>query len=147
MLTIKALDEKLLEEIKTFFVEVFSKEPWKDDWSDESQLHEYIKELICQSHSMTFGLFEDEEMVGLSMGYFFHWYSGTEYYIKEICIKENEQGRGLGTQFLELIEKELVEKGIHQIFLLTDRNVPACQFYKKNGFSECQDTVAFAKSF
>lgn len=147
MLTIKVLDKQMEEQAKQFFVAVFSKEPWNDDWSDKEQLDKYIKELVEQDHSLVFGLFDGEEMVGLSMGYAFHWYSGTEYYIKELCIKTEAQGRGLGTRFLGLMEKALVEKGIHQIFLQTDRNVPACDFYKKNGFFECEDIVSLAKRF
>ncbi len=34
---------------------------------------------------------------------------------------------------------------LKQIFLLTDSNVPAYEFYKKNGFVECETNVAFAK--
>lgn len=68
MITIKELDIKLIEEIKSLFAEIFTNEPWNDDWSDETQLHEYIMYLIGNRNSLTLGLFEDRELIGLSMG-------------------------------------------------------------------------------
>ena len=49
------------------------------------------------------------------------------------------------TFFIREIEKAIKELGLKQIFLLTDSNVPAYEFYKKNGFVECETNVAFAK--
>ncbi|MDO5293155.1 MAG: GNAT family N-acetyltransferase [bacterium] len=84
-------------------------------------------------------------MVGLAMGSVKHWYSATQYYIDELCIIREEQGRGLGTRFLQYIEEFLLSKGIPQIFLQTDRPMPAYEFYKKNGFIELEDHVSFYK--
>lgn len=87
-----------IEEIKVFYKAVFTIEPWNDDWSDDNQLHQYITDLTGNANSLTFGLFRGEEMIGLSMGKIMHWYTGTQYYIDEFCIKTSEQGSGLGTQ-------------------------------------------------
>lgn len=134
-----------IEKIKSFFVSVFTKEPWNDDWSDEEQLHAYILDLIGNRNSLTLGLFEEDTMVGLAMGSIKHWYEGTEYFINELCIKQEEQGKGFGTQFLTQIEKYVKAEGIVNIFLLTEKNVPAYTFYQKNGFHELHNNVAFYK--
>lgn len=131
--------------VKAFFADVFTNEPWNDDWSDKDQLHNYILDLTGQSYSLTLGLFEGEEMVGLSMGYIKHWFRGTEYMIDEFCISRTRQHQGLGTKFMQEIEKYIKSIGLKQIFLQTDRNVPAYEFYKKNGFIELQGHVSFAK--
>lgn len=117
---IKKLGVEHLEEVKSLFVEVFTKEPWNDDWSDAAQLDNYILDLIGQSNSVTLGYFLEDEMVGLSMGRIKHWFSGTEY-CKSI--------------------------GLKQIFLQTDQNVPAYEFYKKNDFFQLKEHVAFGKKF
>ena len=100
-----SLDDK--ETIKDVFVSVFTKEPWNDDWSDKEQLDMYINDLIGQGYSLTYGLYEDNELIGISMGYIKHWYSGTEYIINELCIKTDRQGAGAGTFFLKEIEKAI----------------------------------------
>ena len=144
--TIKQLDINNIDMIKDFFADVFTNEPWNDDWSDEKQLHEYIIDLIGNVNSLTLGYFQDTEMVGLSMGHIRHWYTGTEYYIDEFCICRSKQGLGIGTKFLKDMESYIISRGITNIFLQTERTVPAYHFYRKNDFCELTEHVSFAKS-
>ena len=141
----KQLDENEAASIKDLFISVFTKEPWNDNWSDENQLNLYIHDLIGQNNSLTFGLYEENDLIGISMGHIRHWYSGTEYYIDELCIKTSKQRKGIGTQFVDEIEKSCKELGLSHIFLLTENDVPAYEFYKKRGFYECRNSVAFTK--
>ena len=146
MYTLKRLSIENKEEIKKVFTGVFTKAPWYDDWSDTKQLDLYICDLIGQGYSLTYGLYDEAgELIGISLGYIKHWYSGTEYIINELCIKTEKQGNGAGTFFIREIEKAIKELELKQIFLLTDSNVPAYEFYKKNGFVQCETNVAFAK--
>ncbi len=144
-LELRELNMDHINEIKEFFFQVFTKEPWLDDWSDDDQLHSYILDLIGNHNSLVLALFEKGNMVGLSMGGIRHWYSGTEYYINELCVKTEEQGRGLGSKFLQGIETFIMQRGMKQIFLQTERNVPAYSFYKKNGYYELENHVSLAK--
>lgn len=133
------------EEIKELFLRVFTAEPWKDDWSDQEQLDAYIHDLTGQGNSLTYGLYENGKLTGVSMGNIKHWFTGTEYYIDEFCIRPDRQGQGLGTLFLKEIEKAIREMGLTQIFLQTESTVPAYHFYQKNGFNELKEHVSFAK--
>ena len=144
-LEFKRIDLTEIDAIRALFVSVFTAEPWNDDWSDEKQLDLYLHDLAGHSHSLTYGLYENGEMIGLSMGHIKHWYSGTEYLIDELCIRADKQGQGIGSYFLEQIEQDIQTLGMVQIFLLTDRDVPAYHFYKKHGFYELSMNVAFAK--
>ena len=137
-------DRKMITDL---FTDVFTNEPWNDDWSDRKQLDAYITDLTGQSYSLTLGYFDGDWIMGLSMGYIKHWYSGTEYVINEFCVDRHSQGKGIGTAFMKAIEAYLSEKGICQIFLLTDKDVPAYTFYQHNGFTEQIGNVAFAKRF
>ena len=141
----KQLDEHASAIIKDLFVSVFTDEPWNDDWSDKNQLDLYIHDLIGQSNSLTFGLYEGTELIGISMGRIKHWYTGTEYCIDELCIQTAKQGKGLGRRFVHEIEKACKQSGLSHIFLLTENNVPAFEFYKKLGFYQLENNVAFAK--
>jgi aminoglycoside 6'-N-acetyltransferase I len=146
MYTLKRLGPEDREAIKEVFVSVFTAEPWCDDWSDAEQLDLYLQDLTGQGYSLTYGLYDDAgELIGISLGYIKHWYSGTEYIINELCIRTERQGAGAGTFFIREIEKAIRELGIKQIFLLTDSNVPAYEFYRKNGFTEQTTNVSFSK--
>ncbi len=137
------IDEK--EIIKELFVSVFTIEPWNDDWSNQEQLDAYLVDLIGQSNSLTYGIYEEENLIGVSMGHIRHWYTGTEYYIDEFCIRTEKQGNGIGSLFFDEIEKAIKEIGLTQIFLQTEKTVPAYEFYLKRGFFELKDHVSFGK--
>ena len=147
MFELKRLSIKDKAAITDVFISVFTKEPWNDDWSDKVQLDMYINDLIGQGYSLTYGLYDGDELIGIALGYVKHWYSGTEYIINELCIKTEKQGKGAGSFFIAEIEKAIKELGVKQIFLLTDSNVPAYNFYKKNGFNEEETTRPMVKRF
>ncbi len=142
---IKELTIKEIDLIKTFFKDVFMREPWNDDWSDDEQLCMYITEIIGNRNSLAFGLLEGEDLLGLALGNIKHWYTGTEFFVEEFCIKTEMQGKGLGTEFLRLLEESLKEKEIKTIFLMTGKTMPAFDFYRKNGFEEIINHVSLKK--
>lgn len=57
------------------------------------------------------------------------------------------QNKGIGSFFLSEIEKYVQTLGINHIFLQTESNVPAYEFYKKNGFFELDRHVSLVKMF
>ena len=133
--------------IKELFSSVFCGDPWYDDWSDPVQLDLYIKDLTGQNYSLSYGLFEGDELICLSLGHVKHWSSGTEYFIDEYCVRTDRQGRGLGSHFMSEIEEDLRKMDLHCIYLQTERDFPAYDFYVKNGFSVVEETVALYKTF
>ena len=140
MLTIQ--DKALILKL---FKDVFTNEPWNDDWSDAKQLNAYIDDLTGQTNSLSLGYFDGDRLVGLSLGCVKHWFFGTEYCIDEFCVDRHVQGKGIGSAFMKAIEAFLAERRITRIFLQTERTVPAYAFYGRRGFRELKDHVSFAK--
>ncbi|MBR4035275.1 MAG: GNAT family N-acetyltransferase [Oscillospiraceae bacterium] len=134
-----------IQAVKQLFISVFTASPWYDDWSDDNQLNMYLTDLMGQENSLTYGLYENEKLIGISMGRIKHWYTGTEYCIDEFCIQKDRQGQGIGSFFLQQMEKAIKEIGLVQIYLQTDIDVPAIDFYLKNGFVNLDTTVSLAK--
>lgn len=132
-------------QIKALFTSVFTREPWNDDWSDEEQLDLYLNDLIGQSNSLTYGLYDGDALIALSMGRIKHWYTGTEYCIDEFCVRTDRQQQGVGSLFLGEIQAHMRELGLTHIFLQTETDVPAYDFYQRNGFLELKTNVSFAK--
>ncbi|SCW26341.1 aminoglycoside 6'-N-acetyltransferase I [Ruminococcaceae bacterium YRB3002] len=147
MIRLVELSMSDLEQIKDLFRSVFMSPPWNDDWSDDVQLTHYLSELIDVSTPLVLGLYDDDRFIGVSIGRIKHWCRGTEYFIEELCISCEEQHKGYGMKFFELIEDHLRNMGIHQIFLMTDRHMPAYDFYRKLGFSEVTELVSLFKEF
>lgn len=142
---IKELNLHQIKDITLLFQDVFSQEPWNDKWNDE-QLHVYLLDLMDNKNSLSYGLFDQNQMIGLSIGHIRHWYQGTEYRIDEFCIDTKYQSQGCGTFFLQEIEKQVKEKNIKTLFLQTDRTIPAYHFYQKNGFETVDDLITLVKN-
>ena len=141
------LESDKFDEIKLLFKNIFMNEPWNDDWSNDNQLTEYMLDLMGNRNSLAIGLYDEDELIGFSLGSIMHWCIGTEYYIHEFCIVRERQHSGLGTLFLNEIETYVKNLGINHIFLQTEKNVPAYEFYKKNDFSELEGHVSLVKRF
>lgn len=142
---IKKLSITQIEEIKYIIKETFSKDPWNDDWRDERQFHSYILDLAGNRNSLTLGYYENNELVGVSLGRIKHWYTGTEYWIDDLAILPKAQGHGAGSKFLDLIKQYMKENSMVGITLFTEQDIPAYQFYIKNGFTEKKERVFFEK--
>ena len=141
---IRELSIDNIENIKKLMLDIFSGEPWNDVWTDK-QLHAYVSELTGNKNSLSFGVYLDGNLIGMALGRIKSWYEGTEYWIEEFGILPDRQQSGIGSAFIEELEKILTEKGIKYV-LLTEKNVPAYRFYKKNGFREKEENVFFVKA-
>lgn len=123
----------------------FGGEPWNDDWSDDLQLMEYIREISGAFHSLNYGLIIDGKLIAISIGMIRHWWEGTNYNIEELCVSPDFRGQGIGTRFMRMIENDVQNRGLAGIFLQTDNDKPAYHFYKKNCFGELHSHVSFYK--
>ncbi len=135
------------ETVKELFLDVFSAEPWNDEWKSDEEVSRYIRELTENSNSLSLVLVDDSgHTVAASLGYLFSWWQGKEYFIKEFFVSRNHQGKGCGSSFLELMNDYLLEQEIKAIWLITDRDFPAYRFYLKNGFTQAEDLVFFQRT-
>ena len=134
-----------IEDVKRLMLAVFSGEPWNDAWT-EDQLHAYLTQLMGEHHSLSFGIYLHGSLSGVSLGKIKSWCEGTEYWIEEFGVLPQMQRKGVGSQFIQEMEKALIKRGITHIVLLTERDVPAYGFYQKNGFEEKKEYAFFAKT-
>ena len=139
------LGERHLPQMTELYRSAFSGEPWYDDWNDERQLIEYVREISSSYNSLNFGLFIDGRLAPLSIGIIRHWWEGTNYNIEEFCVCPGMQGKNTGTRFMGMIEAEIKKRGLSGIFLQTDSDKPAYGFYLKNGFRELDSHISLYK--
>ena len=139
------LDDTYLNQMALLYKNAFRGEPWNDDWSDEAQLSEYIKEISKNFNALNFGLLIDGKLAAMSVGMIRHWWEGTNYNIEEFCVSPDLQGQGVGSRFMKMIEGDILNRGLCGIFLQTDSDKPSYRFYKKNGFGELDKHVSFYK--
>jgi aminoglycoside 6'-N-acetyltransferase I len=115
-------------------VNVFNHEPWNDKWSIEVA-EQYLLDYIKTPGFRGFIAEDETELKGFVFGYCKRWWKADEFFVNEMCVQIDEQRSGIGTKLIKYLEKSLVNEGVENITLLTNRGIPAEEFYKKNGFS------------
>lgn len=128
----------------TLMINVFNNEPWNDNWTYEGA-EKYLLDYIATPGFKGIVADEDNKIKGFIFGFRKRWWQADEFYINEMCVQISEQRNGIGTKLIKYLEDSLVAEGIENITLLTDRGIPAEEFYKKNGFSEIERIIFLHK--
>lgn len=133
--------------VSAAFFETFTQAPWFDQWTDSDHARIYLSEFTDNPHFIGYVIEENNEILGASFGVKRSFYSGTEYFINEFFIHPSKQSKGLGSFFMNEIEKSLKEKNIRVITLETERNTPAEKFYEKLNFTASDTNIFYYKRF
>lgn len=123
-----------VEECITLYMDTFSKEPWNDVFESSDKVRAYYHHFLASNQCIGYVGIVDEKIEVMSIGMIKPWIEGLEYYIDEFCVSYASQGKGYGSQFLDLVDADIKKKGLNAIILNTSKNVPAYDFYLKNGF-------------
>lgn len=59
-----------------------------------------------------------------------------------MCVSAKSQRLGVGTNLIKKLNEILKAHKVKNIYLATDRNIPAAKFYEKNGFTQ-EDKMDF----
>lgn len=136
-----------LEHCVELYLEVFSSDPWRDDWRSNYQVRKYLSELISNPVFKGFVVYSDEKLVAACLGHKRSWWSGKEFFIDEFFVANELQGEGLGTYMISSVEELLKKDDCDRISLLTNRDFPAEKFYLKNGFDINEERLVMVKDF
>lgn len=136
-----------LEECSDLLLQVFSGEPWFDEWESVRHVQKYLNEFMNNPVFIGFVVEHNDKIAGACFGHTKSWYSGEEYHIQEFFMDTKVQQSGLGSQLMNAIKEHLSSRNIHCIVLLTEKDVPAEKFYKKNGFEVKKDIIFMYNTF
>lgn len=120
------------------FKEVFSAYPWYDNWTSFEQTRTYLMELIENPVFEGFVAYEGSNIVAVCFGHKKSWWTGREFCIDEFYVRNESQGNGIGTRMLNYVKESLIEEKYKRLVLLTNKEIPAEEFYMKNGFCNNQ---------
>lgn len=140
----RTMNESDIEPCGSIFAKVFASEPWNENWIDAIS----IDRLSHFYHSKGFlgVVAEREHIVGFALGNIEPFYFGPMYYLREMCVSMIAQGEGVGSKMLDALERELSDLKVKQIYLATDRLIPAASFYKGKGFLPSKTLAFYSKT-
>lgn len=143
--TIEPITEKYLEQCIELYIDVFNSEPWNETWTYQSA-SERLTDLINTPKFLGFLLFDNDNLIGFIAGNSKKTYSGLTFYLAELCINNQTQGKGYGSKLLHYLEDELKQRNIQSLYLLTATGGLAEAFYLKNQYIINDSRVVIKKN-
>lgn len=118
------------------YVDVFNAPPWRNGWTMRTAT---VHLLDLFDTPGFFGVVATQTKAGLPIaflaGHREQWPDRTTFHLKEVCVRADLQGQGIGTRLLKYLESELATRmGVATLYLATMRDSPAESFYRKNGY-------------
>ena len=120
---------------------------YDDDKLDNYDVLEHAKKfekLLYDENVLLYCIYENEQMVGFfSYGKHLREYKDFVYYLRQLYLTSNAQGKGIGRQVFEFIRKDLKSKGVTKFFTNCNvYNLGSLKFYEKMGgvitLKECE---------
>ncbi|SFL58592.1 Ribosomal protein S18 acetylase RimI [Gracilibacillus orientalis] len=126
------------------YISVFNSEPWNETWSYEIA-KERLTDLINTPKFLGFSLYNGDKLIGFIAGNTKKSYHGLTYYLAELCVNNEIQGKGYGTKLLKYLETELKKRDTKSLYLLTSKEGLAETFYKKNDYLISNNRIVLKK--
>lgn len=128
------------------YLGVFNEEPFCYDWLRPDNAARYFTDIENTPGSYSFLYYDNKGLLaGLCLGIIQDYFQIVTYEIKEVAVRKDAQGRGRGTRMLSEVSKHLRTQGVQALTLMTQKNIPAFSFYKKNNFSTLDSTIYMTK--
>ncbi|KXG09287.1 GNAT family N-acetyltransferase [Anoxybacillus rupiensis] len=134
-----------LQECIELYIRVFHREPWNENWTYEAA-RERLTDLLHTPKFIGFVCKQREAILGFIAGHSKASDQGMAFYLAELCIDQKAQGKGYGSQLLQVLEEELQKQHVKSIYLLTSAYGAAAAFYRKNGYTVRADRIVMKKS-
>ena len=125
------------------FSHVFSAEPWNEPWTEEDSYKRLNH--FFESKGFLGVLLESDGLIGFALGNIEPFYFGDMFYLREMCVDTKKQSSGHGLKLLESLEQNLKNLNVNSIYLTTDIQTPASNFYQKHGFNFKETMGCYAK--
>ncbi len=142
---LKKYEEKHRRICLKIFLDIFRSKPYSYDWIVDSKIERYFCDIEKSPKFFGFVYEIGGEIIGFCLGVVVDYFNNISYDIKEICVKRQIQGKGIGSQMLKDIEQCLSENGVEVITLATLKTLKAFEFYQKKDFKQSENAVYFMK--
>lgn len=136
---IEPLTKYHLDECASILVSAFNREPWNEHWSIETAK----KDLFWTLNTAGFMGFvcKRQEILGFAVGYCEQSDVTQVFYLRNLCVKADFQGRGVGNRLMLYLKETLKEMGIKMVYLITYNDERLIDFYRKHGYRVRSENV------
>lgn len=132
-MNVRQIDRVDIDSCAGLFSDVFNERPWNESWSRNEAL-ERLTHIYESKGFLGFVAESENTVVGFVLGNIEPYTGGGAFYLREICVKTNEQGKGIGKRLVSNLHSELLSKNVSRSYLITRLNSQSAAFYIANGY-------------
>ncbi len=137
---ILSIQQNDIPECAEAFMAAYNSMPWNYKWQLPDAV-KYLAEYAGAPHFHGYMLIENGVAAGALLGHTKTWWTGSQFMIDELFVNPAMQGKGYGKLLLQQAGQYANEQGITLLTLMTNKFMPAMQFYDKNDFNKVEQYV------
>ena len=137
------MTEDDIQKIVPLYIEYYNNNE-DGDWTQETT-YKRIHQVWSHEDSYCLILENNEIILGFAMGYFEQYDDCFAYDLVEIVLSTKLQNQGIGTQFMNELEKQVKEKGAMLIQLQAVNDDHHNHFYGKLGYKDAKNLILKTK--
>lgn len=137
---LKVLD---INKVIPFYMEYYNEQE-DSEWTEET-VYKRIHQVVTREDSFGLILRDGNSIVGFAMGYFEQYDDGKAYDLIEIVIAHKYQRKGMGTSFMQELEKRVKELGAFLIQLQSVNDEKHNTFYGNLGYRDANNLILKSK--
>lgn len=123
---------------------VYNNDLWQCRW-ERATATEYLTDFYRMPKFLGYVIEENGEILGALFAREKVWWNNSEVYVEELFVNPEHQGRGYGTMLMKRVEQYVLENKLAGITLSTNRHAPAADFYRRDGFADCEHVLFLCK--
>jgi len=143
-MTIRPLTQNDIEQCARLYVLAYNRPPWNYNFSHEKAV-KYLTEYTERSRFVGFVLVEGDVIAGAMLGHSKTWWTNDLLYIDELFVAPESRGKGYGKRLLDHAEEYSREQGYEVITLMTNKHMPAFEFYNHIDYIQAEHFVFLFK--
>jgi aminoglycoside 6'-N-acetyltransferase I len=131
-------------ECARIYREAFTTPPLNYDFLTQEKVERYLRDLAKTPNFIGY-TYHVDGMITVCFGKLDNYFQGTMFEVSELAVSPTVQRNGIGSEIMRLLEIKLAGYGVAAINLHTSRNLPAYDFYMKNGYGELEENATLIK--
>lgn len=132
-MTIRSITAADIPACVPVYVNAYKQAPWNYHWT-EAEATKYLSEHFDTPHFAGFVLLEGDQIKAVILGRKKTWWTGNQFFIDELFVASDTQRKGYGKQLLQHAATYAKQNGMNVLALMTNKYMPAYEFYLKNDF-------------
>jgi aminoglycoside 6'-N-acetyltransferase I len=140
----RLITKKTIPDCARLLVLTYNEAPWRYKW-DQTKAERYLTEYTEAQHFIGFAIYEDNEITCALFAHTRTWWVSDQLYIDELFVYPGKQRSSYGKMLMEQAMTWAQNNGFPTICLMTNKFMPAFEFYNKNGFAPAEQFVYLYK--